>query len=274
MDNNPLKQYFRRPAVYLTLPSKGVGYPVGALELPPSGELPVYPMTAIDEITTRTPDALFNGTAIVDLIKSCIPNIKDPWSVLNIDLDAIILAIRAAGGDGKMEVESQCPKCTEVTKYDYDLGLAMTKLKSGDYNTLFEIKDLKIKFKPITYKDVNKMSIEQINIQKTISSLDEIKDEGKKKEIEKMMVDQIAEMTFDVLSKTIEYIETPDTRVDNHEFIQDFLKNCDRTTFNIIKDRTFELKAESNLKPIDLKCPKCSNEYQQTINLNPSDFFD
>ena len=79
MDNNPLKQYFRRPSVYMKLPSNGQGYPEGSLEMPENGELPVYPMTAIDEITARTPDALFNGTAVAELITSCVPNIKDPW---------------------------------------------------------------------------------------------------------------------------------------------------------------------------------------------------
>ena len=62
---NPLQQYFRRPAIYLRLPSEGNGYPEGSINLPDNGEVPVYPMTTIDEITSRTPDALFNGTVVV-----------------------------------------------------------------------------------------------------------------------------------------------------------------------------------------------------------------
>jgi hypothetical protein len=34
MSDNPLKQYFRRPSVYIRLPSGGKGYPPGALEIP------------------------------------------------------------------------------------------------------------------------------------------------------------------------------------------------------------------------------------------------
>ena len=64
MENNPLRQYFRRPAVHVKLPSGGLDYPEGVIDMPPSGELPVYPMTAIDEITARTPDALYNGVAV------------------------------------------------------------------------------------------------------------------------------------------------------------------------------------------------------------------
>jgi hypothetical protein len=50
---NPLKQYFRRPAIYLRLPSNGKFYSQGAIDLPDNKEIPVYPMTAIDEITTK-----------------------------------------------------------------------------------------------------------------------------------------------------------------------------------------------------------------------------
>jgi hypothetical protein len=89
LPNNPLKQYFRRPSIYLKLPSGGVGYPLGSLNRTENGELPVYPMTAIDEITSKTPDALFNGSAVVEIIKSCVPDITDPWSIPSTDLDAI-----------------------------------------------------------------------------------------------------------------------------------------------------------------------------------------
>ena len=53
MENNPLKQYFRQPAIYIRLPSNGRFYPPGAIDMPPNGELPVLPMTTLDEITCR-----------------------------------------------------------------------------------------------------------------------------------------------------------------------------------------------------------------------------
>ena len=90
MSDNPLKQYFRRPALHMKLPSNGIGYKEGAIDMPPTGDIPIYPMTAIDEITARTPDALFNGTAVAELIKSCAPNIKDPWSVLSTDFCGLL----------------------------------------------------------------------------------------------------------------------------------------------------------------------------------------
>ncbi len=65
---NPLRQFFRQPAIYLRLPSNGNFWPKDSIDFPANMELPVLPMTAIDEITYRTPDALFNGQAVVSVI--------------------------------------------------------------------------------------------------------------------------------------------------------------------------------------------------------------
>jgi hypothetical protein len=154
--NNPLKQYFRRPSIYLKLPSGGVGYPAGALNKTETGELPIYPMTAIDEITSKTPDALFNGTAIVEIIKSCVPNIRDPWSIPSTDLDAILIAIRSAAQGNDMEIESTCPSCKEIATYAINLIGMLQNMKPGDYKTELQISDLFIKFRPLIYREMNK----------------------------------------------------------------------------------------------------------------------
>ena len=133
IQNNPLKQYFRRPAIYLKLPSGGKMYAPGVVSIPESGELAVYPMTAIDEISSKTPDALYNGTAMADIIKSCIPDIKDPWSINSIDLDAVLIAIKSAAGGDDMSIGSQCPSCTEISDYAVNLVGILSQLKSADY---------------------------------------------------------------------------------------------------------------------------------------------
>ena len=104
ISNNPLKQYFRRPAIYIKLPSEGKYYSSDVINKTETREIPVYPMTAIDEITTKTPDALFNGSVIVELIKSCIPDIKDPWKINNIDLDTILIGIKVASTGNSLEL--------------------------------------------------------------------------------------------------------------------------------------------------------------------------
>ena len=148
--NNPLKQYFRRPAIYLKLPSQGKFYPEGTINFTDNGEIPIYPMTAIDEITSKTPDALFNGTAMVDLIKSCAPNIIDPWQMPITDMDPILIAIKIASLGNDMEINSQCPKCSAENTYSVNLSGILSQMKPANYDIDLELGELKIKFKPLT----------------------------------------------------------------------------------------------------------------------------
>ena len=271
--NNPLKQYFRRPAVYIKLPSEGKYYTEDVLEMTETGEFPVYPMTAIDEITTRTPDALFNGTAVVDLIKSCMPNIKDPWSITSTDLDAVLLAIKAASGSQNLEVESKCPKCEEVSQYTIDIAGILSSFKSPDYSTPLEVDDLKIKFEPMTYKDMNEASLAQFEIQQIFKKISTITDEKEKKlEITKALT-SVTNITMSIITKTIKYIETPDVTVDNQEHILEFLHNCDKQVYNSIRDYHTSLKEQTEMKPLDVKCPNCEHEYKQPYVINATDFF-
>ena len=127
--NNPLQQYFRQPAIYIKLPSAGQFYPPGTLNMTDTGELPVLPMTAIDEITYRTPDALFNGQATVNVIESCLPNIVNGWAVPAMDVDAILIAIRIASYGHEMELTSTCPACRHESDYGIDLRVFLDKIQ-------------------------------------------------------------------------------------------------------------------------------------------------
>ena len=69
IDNNPLRQYFRRPAVFIKLPSGVENYPDDIIEKTESGKLPVYPMTAIDEISTIA-SPLNNESGVLVVISS------------------------------------------------------------------------------------------------------------------------------------------------------------------------------------------------------------
>jgi hypothetical protein len=107
--SNPLKAFFRQPALYVRLPSNGEGWPPGSLDMPVNRELPVLPMTAMDEITYRTPDALFNGSAVVSVIQSCFPNVKNAWQMPTTDLNTMLAAIRIASYGHDLEIETVCP---------------------------------------------------------------------------------------------------------------------------------------------------------------------
>ncbi len=274
MSENPLKQFFRRPAVYIRLPSNGDGYPEGSIEMTESGELPVFPMTAVDEITSRTPDALYNGTAVVDLIKSCVPNIKDPWKMPSIDLDPILVAIRTATHGNTMEIETHCPSCDEEAKYDVNLPGILSSFKPGNYSEMLNIDNvLYVKFRPLTYTEVNEASMLQLEIQKVLVRLPDIQDEAIRDSEGKKFLDKMNEQYMKLLCDTIQFVKADNNIVFERDYIMDFLKNCDKRTYDKIRDYSLDLRASAESKPLKMKCIHCQHEYEQPLAINVSSFF-
>jgi hypothetical protein len=76
-----------------------------------------------------------------------------------------------------------------------------------------------------------------------------------------------------ILSQTITHIKTPNAFVEEKEYILDFLKNCDRETYIAIRDYNASLKAQTEIKPLRIRCVHCQHEYEQPFTLNTSDFF-
>lgn len=273
MSNNPLQQYFRRPALYLKLPSGGLGYTENSIDLPENGELPVYPMTAIDEITARTPDALYNGVAVVELIKSCVPNIKDPWQVPQLDLDPILLAIKMATNGSTMEIDTKCPSCEELGKFDVNLTMLLSEYKPGDYETPLKMGELSIKFQPLTYKKINETSNSQFDIQRVLRVIQDMPDGDERSQKSTEILTQMNNIAMDLIVASIEYISTPAGLVLDKSYIKEFLQNVDLKTYDSIKDASIELKQSTDTKPLKFKCVHCSHEYEQPFNVNVTDFF-
>ena len=271
--DNPLTQYFRRPAVHLRLPSNGIYYDKETIDIPESGEIPIYPMTAIDDITAKTPDALFNGSAVTELLKSCAPCIKDPWKINAIDLDAILIAIRAATRGNEMELSTVCPKCEKENTYGVNLISILSQLKPGDYATPFIHKDLQIKFKPLEYTVLTSIGLRQFEIQRQSLLSDNLSD-AEKIDKSKTAILAIANLTYDVITNTIEHIQLPTGFVvTDKKHINDFLRNIDSLTFEKIRDYASTLRASTEIKPLDVECPECQHKFKQPFIVNTSDFF-
>jgi T4 bacteriophage base plate protein len=272
--NNPLKQYFRQPSIYIRLPSNGQYWESDALDMPENRELPVYPMTAVDEITYRTPDALFNGQAVVDVVHSCIPSIKNGWDAPVTDMNSILVSIRIASYGHAMEVGTECPACKHMDEFSLDLRTVLDQLKAPDFNETIKHGDLEITFKPMTYRDQNASNLEQFENQRMIRLIpnSDLDDDEKLKRMTEIMK-SITMLTVKALKHSIAGIRTPGAFVTEPEFIQEFLTSCDRTVFNTIRDHAVKLRLASELTPVKLTCSECSNEYQQQLSLDMASFF-
>jgi len=277
MKDNPLSGYFRRPAIHLKLPTNGRFYPAGSIEMPETGELPVYPMTALDEITYKTPDALFNGSALVDVIKSCVPAIIDPWMIPQDDLTAILAAIRIASFGHDLDIDTTCPKCQEHSTYRVDLRNVLDNIVTPNYDNSYPIGDIKVYFKPLTYQDINnnsKINFEEEQLAKMVNNA-EMSEEEKLAKLSEAFK-KVSNYTLETIVKNIDRIVTPDASVDNSEYILDFLKHCERTVYDGIKKNIVTKRASTDLKPIKVQCDneKCKHKYNQPFTMDMSSFFE
>lgn len=273
MSNNPLKQYFRRPAIYIRLPSQGKYYDSSVVEIPVNEEIPVYPMTAIDEITSKTPDAVINGQAVVDILQSCIPNIKNAWKINIIDLDYLIVAIRIATNGEFAEINSKCSNCDNEMSFDVNLMSLLGDVQKT-FSDFIDIGELKIVFKPLEYEELNKNSMKQYEVQKMMIMLQDYEDGEQKTELLKDALQSMNALITDVVVSTIKMIVTPETTVVDKEHIKEYLLNCDKQTSNLIKNHSANLKNSNQLKPIHIKCTNCGHEYDHNLIVNITDFFD
>jgi hypothetical protein len=273
---NPLKQFFRQPAIYVKLPSGGRYWSTDSLDLPNNGELPVFPMTAIDEITYRTPDALFNGQATVNVIQSCIPNIKNAWAMPSIDLNSILTSIRIASYGHELEVGSTCPKCTHQENYTVDLRQVLDGVQPGDFDTTVTQGDLEISFQPMIYQSQTETNIAQFEQQKSIQVIQSAPDLTDQQKIERLnqALQTITELTIKALKWSIASIRTPNALVTEPEFIEEFLTNCDRKLFLRIRDHIIGLREQGDIKPLTIECSSCGNQYSQTLALDQTNFLE
>ena len=272
--SNPLKQFFRQPSIYIRLPSGGNFWKQEALETPVNNEYPVLPMTAIDEITYRTPDALFNGQAVVSVIESCMPNIKDAWETPIVDLDTILVAIRIASFGHELSVETRCPKCEHEAEYGIDLRQVLDRMGTLDYSKTVHTGEMEIFFRPLTYRQTTENSLKQFEEQKILNILPNTDiPESEKLDRLSEAVKKLTELTIDALSECILMIRTANAQVTETEFIREFLTNAPSATFNQIRDHIVALRESNELKPLNIRCSSCENNYDQPITLDQSFFF-
>lgn len=272
---NPLAAFFRQPKIYIELPSKGKFYPAGSLEFTQNGEYPVYAMTARDELMFKTPDALMNGASTVEVIKSCIPNIKDPWEMPSIDVDAIICAIRMATYGHEMAITNTCPSCGHVNERALDLRVIYENLKNVTFNTNIKISNnLIIHVRPLNYKQITSASLKAFEHQRifTIVNDTSLTDQEKVRMFQETFL-KLTDLTLDTVAESIESVETLDGTTNNPEFIKEFLKNSDKEIFESINKSIEAGKEKSKIPALDTSCDECHHEFKISITIDQSDFF-
>lgn len=272
---NPLRAHFRQPAIYLKLPSGGQFWNSG-LDLPEIGEIPVYPMTARDEILLKTPDALLNGQGVVDVIQSCCPHITDAWQMPIIDVDSVLIAIRIASYGNAMSIDSKCPHCEAENTFEVDLTGYLDSVVVPDYNQKIEHDKIRIKIKPQNYaslNETNKITYEQQRVLENIAA-DGSEDINRVAEYKKHIT-RLVDLNAKLLVDNTEYIEVVNTGavVNEPEFIEEFYFNCDADLCKELQDKIIEVNREGAIKPQTGTCTECTKSFDISLTFDYASFF-
>jgi hypothetical protein len=271
---NPLSQWFRQPKIYIRLPSKGEFYPEGSLDKSANDEYAVYAMTAKDELMFKTPDALLSGQTTVEVVKSCIPAILDPWKMPSIDLDTALIAIRIATYGENMEVTANCPHCNHENEYDINLIGWLEKISQVDFETEVALDPLTIHIRPYTYKEVTDASLKTFEQQRIISIVndEDMPDEVKVQKFNESFV-KLTELTVDTMAKCVWKITTPDGDTTDLNDIVEFIHNSPKEVFQKIADHIGEIKSRMSMGNQEVACNECEREFSMPIELDQSSFF-
>lgn len=271
---NPLAAYYRQPKIYIKLPSKGKFYPSGTLDVSESGEYPVYAMTAKDELMLKTPDALMNGQSTVEVLKSCVPALLDPWKMPSVDLDAILIAIRIATYGETMDVSTNCPSCGHENDYTLQLVAYLEKLNSFEYVSVIDVEPLTVYIRPYTYKEITKTSIKALEQEKIfdIINSNDLTDEEK---VERFGVSflKLTELTIGLVAGSIEKIVTPEGEVTDKRYIEEFISNAPKEIFQKVQDHMTKMKEELEIKTHLVECSKCQTKFSTAVTLDQANFF-
>lgn len=270
---NPLAKHFRQPKLYLPLPSKGEFWEAGSIDLPESGEIPIYPMTAKDEITLRTPDAVLNGLGTVSVIHSCCPNIQDAWKMPSIDLDAVLIAIRIASYGEYMSFATKCPKCSTEHDYDADMRIVLDSIKKPDYATPLVVENMQIKIRPQSYFSANATSQIQFEEQRIIRAMNEDTPDDIKSKKFQSHLNALVDLNIKTLADSTESITIGAEVVTDKAFLTEFYQNCDTSVIKLVQARLADIAKQASIPAIDVRCDNCENEFKVDITFEYASFF-
>jgi hypothetical protein len=272
---NPLSKYFRKPTIYVQIPTGGRFNP----EIPKTilDEIPVMPMTAIDEISMQNPDALLNGEALMTVISSCVPSIPDPRNLCSIDADLLFLAIKYATYGKTVTHLHTCTKCEEQAEYNIDINNVLEKFPEIQEVEPIKHGDLKIYITPPRIESMTRLALIDVEQQRILQSIQAVsEDDITEMELAKQFAisfRKVSKQNVDLLISSINRIETPDETVSDEESIMEFMNNIPATIVKEVNDRVkLVTKKPEDLTTFEFTCDACNHRDKIKFELNPVNF--
>ena len=279
-DNNPLKQYFRQPSLYMKLPTLGRWYQKTDVNLTDDQEISVYGLTAIDEIMLNTPDAMLNGKALENVISNCVPEVKNVKKLLLPDLETLFLAIKVATSQGKYDIDRNCPSCNHENNFEVNCqSLLDTMSYIADSDTMVQINDdLIVHVKPYSFEMRQLFLLKEFEEEKALKAIDDSNqelNEFDRASILASSIERLSKITFDLVSRSIDKIVMikQNITVSDPAHISEWLTSINKQQADSVMKAVNELNSVGVDKVIDAQCTECQHEWKETLNFDPVSFF-
>jgi hypothetical protein len=274
--NNPLKQYFRAIKSYIRLPSGTSYYTLDIIKFTDDGEIGIMALTGKDELILKNPDALLNGEAIIEILSSCVPSLKNPRALLTNDIDALITAIRYTTYNDTIETSLHCPKCKHENVFKLNLQYALDNMSTLEPEYVVNLESgLTVFVKPYSFPELIKSlhaNFERNKLSKSLEN-DGLEDNLRSGILAKAFR-EIAVTKFELLTGGIVKIvdDANGINVSDKSFIKEFLQNIDKKSVDKISDLITEINKIGIKRTFEAKCEECKHTWENEIDFNPVNF--
>lgn len=274
--NNPLKNFFRQVKLYIGLPSGHGYYAPGLIDYTDNHEVGVMAMTGQDELILKNPDALLNGEAVLQVLRSCVPAVKDPKQLLSNDIDALMTAIRYVTFNDKLETIINCPSCRHENNFKIDLEYSLNNMSylESEYAVTLD-SGLSVVVKPYGFQELLKSLHSQFEQSKFTRAIETpgLTDEERSKILNDVFI-KISQTTFELTLNSIVKIvnEQAGINVTDRAHIAEFLRNSDRAETEKIQILIKEINNIGIEKKFLAQCEKCDHKWTSEIDFNPVNF--
>ena len=276
--SNPLAGYYRAPKMYTVIPTGGKYYNDDVIDWPETGELPIFPMTAKDEMIMKNPDALLNGEAVCQVITSCIPCIKNARKMISNDVDTLLIAIQGATYGDDIKVTGPCPECKHDNEGVASVENCLDGMLSVQEDYLVKTDSgLSISVRPFLYENTIQAGIANFKTTRSLQALQGIDDEIKQLKAFNTNFMAIAGLNFSLIANSVNSItgtqeDGEDFVVTDEESIVEFLNNCDAKIGKQIESEIQEINKIGVNKTFKLQCEECEEVYDREIAFDPVNF--
>lgn len=262
--SNPLLSRLNRmPGESIRLPSLGRFYKNKELsDETTNGEIVLYPMTMTDEIMMKSPDMLFQGTAIERVFQRCSPNIKKPLDLLTSDVDFILTCLRRISFGPTVEIPFTCsnPKCKHENEVNIPLEYFTLNSKELDNESVEKFivvtptANQTVRLRPIKFSDF--LMMQQFNTE-TLN--------------EPAVLEEYVLNSFAAIIESVDEVENIGD--EGHHMIMEWLNALPRADTQVITEAVSKLQDWGPTFRYKAKCNKCGHSNELTTELNPTAFF-